>query len=541
MNEESIYPSRKAVPATLYEPQILLAFIPPSQGQRRIALAIVFGLSIIFAITAPFLHEPLPRFNAFIPAFETAVFICDLITATLLFAEYTVSRSHDLLVLASGYLFTALIVIPHALTFPEAFAPTGLLGAGSQSTAWLFLVWHAGFVLFVIGYALLKNVDRGTAAYQDSAVGAIGTTVAIVIALVCVLTWLITVQESYLPRVIGPDVTFVARHVPGIGMLLLGALALALLWRGRHSVLDLWLMVVMFAFLFEIVRVAGGNYARFSVGFYASRIYTLTTATTILLLLLSETTTIYARLATAIIRQRRERESRHMTMDSVTASIAHEVNQPLTAIVANGGAALRFLTNVTPNLDETRAAVKTIVNDAHRAGEVLRSIREMFKKGGQEYAPLDINALIRDVLMLVREESRANQVFVETTLSDTLPNVSGSRLQLQQVILNLVMNAFDAMNSITNRSRVLRLRSVIGESNGVLVSVEDTGTGINPKDTDRIFDSFFTTKSQGMGVGLFFCRSIIEAHGGRLWATSGIGHGAVFNILLPAVTARVDK
>jgi signal transduction histidine kinase len=541
MNEESAYSSLAPVPATIYERGILLAFMPPSQRQRRIALASVLILSIVFVITAPFVNYPLRQFNAFIPAFDTAVFICQLITASLLFAEYTVSHSRGLLVLASGYLFTALIVIPHALTFADTFAPTGLLGGGSQSTAWLYLVWHFGFALFVIGYVLLKESDRGTAEYKSSAVGTISSIVTILVALVCGLTWVITAQERYLPRVIGADVSFMARHVPGIGMFLLGALALALLWRRRRSVLDLCLIVVMFAFLFEVTRVAVGSYSRFSLGFYASRIYSLTAATAVLLVLLSEMITIYARLSTAIIRQRRERERRRMTIDSITASIAHEVNQPLAAIVANGGAALRFLANATPNLDETRAAVTSIVSDAHRAGEVFRSIREMFKKGGQEKAPLNINGLIREVLVLEREEFRANQVLVQTALNDTLPDVKGNRIQLRQVILNLVINAIDAMNSVTNRPRVLLLRSVIAESDGVLVSVEDSGTGIDPKYIDLIFDSFFTTKSQGMGIGLFFCRSIIENHGGRIWATSGNRHGAVLHILLPAVTAGIDK
>src|SRR6202142_587287 len=156
-NEKSANASRELVPATLYEHQVLLAFMPPNQGQRRIALVSVIILSIVFVITAPFVNYPLPQFNAFIPAFETAVFICQLITASILLSEYTVSHSRELLVLASGYLFTALIVIPHALTFPGAFAPTGLLGAGSQSTAWLYLVWHFGIPLCVIGYALLKD------------------------------------------------------------------------------------------------------------------------------------------------------------------------------------------------------------------------------------------------------------------------------------------------------------------------------------------------------------------------------------------------
>ena len=228
MSKGSAYPSRKAESATIHEPEILLAFMPPSRGQRRFALAIVLVMSIVFATTIPFVYYPLPKVPTFIPIFETAVFVCDLITASLLFAQFVVSRSRALLVLASGYLFTALIVIPHALTFPDAFAPTGLLGAEPHTAAWLYFVWRLGFALSVIGYVLLKDFDLGTAKYQGSAAAAIGSVIAIVIALVCGLTWVIILQERYLPQVVGTDL--MASRVRGIAMVLLGALALALLW-----------------------------------------------------------------------------------------------------------------------------------------------------------------------------------------------------------------------------------------------------------------------------------------------------------------------
>ena len=318
MDQESPEPSRKAAPVT-YEPGILLAFTSPSQMQRRAALIIVLGLAIEFVITVPFLAYPLPQINAFIPAFESAIFICYLITAGLLFAQYVVSRSHALLVLASGYLFATLIVIPHALTFPGAFGSTGPLGGGSQSTGWLYFVWHCGFALFVIGYALIKDVDRGTAGEQGSAVGTISSIIGIMIALICGLTWAINAHESNLPRLIGADVSFLARHVPGVVMLVLGLLAIALLWRRRISVLDLWLIVVMFAFLFEIMRVAIGNYPRFSFGFYTVRIFSLVTSTIVLLVLLSQTTALYARVARSNMMLQREQNNKLMSLEAMAA------------------------------------------------------------------------------------------------------------------------------------------------------------------------------------------------------------------------------
>jgi signal transduction histidine kinase len=229
------------------------------------------------------------------------------------------------------------------------------------------------------------------------------------------------------------------------------------------------------------------------------------------------------------------RVARATTVGELTASIAHEINQPLGAMVANGNAGLRWLERSTPDVDEARAAFTRIVNDGRRAGEVIESIRAMFKNVDQEKTPIDINRLVRDMLGLMLGELRANHVSVQTKLDDNLPDVRGNRVQLQQVILNLIRNAIEAMNSVTNRARLLRIGSVIHEPDGVLVSVEDSGTGLNPEDTERIFDSFFTTKPQGTGMGLSISRSIIEGHQGRLWASSGIDQGAVFSVLLPAV------
>jgi PAS domain S-box-containing protein len=229
------------------------------------------------------------------------------------------------------------------------------------------------------------------------------------------------------------------------------------------------------------------------------------------------------------------RVARVTTLGELTASIAHEINQPLGAMVANGNAGLRWLERAIPDVDEARAAFTRIVNDGHRAAEVIESIQAIFKNVDQEKVPTDINKLVRDTLGLMLGELRANHVSVQTKLVDNLPDVRGNRVQLQQVILNLIRNAIEAMNSVTNRARLLRIGSVIHEPDGVLVSVEDSGTGLNPEDTERIFDSFFTTKPQGTGMGLSISRSIIEGHQGRLSASSGIDQGAVFSVLLPAV------
>jgi signal transduction histidine kinase len=218
------------------------------------------------------------------------------------------------------------------------------------------------------------------------------------------------------------------------------------------------------------------------------------------------------------------------TAGELTASIAHEVKQPLAAMVTNANAGLRWLSKKAPDLDEVCAALNRVVSAGHQADEVIGSVRAMFKKDDPEKALVDLNNVIHDVLGLLRGELQMRGIVVQTRLSRPLPVVLGHYGQLQQVILNLVRNAADAMNSVSGRARVLRMTSAVDDSDGVVVSVEDSGTGIDPKDIDRIFDSFFTTKSQGMGMGLSICRSIVELHDGQLWVSSGITHGSIFNI-----------
>jgi PAS domain S-box-containing protein len=224
--------------------------------------------------------------------------------------------------------------------------------------------------------------------------------------------------------------------------------------------------------------------------------------------------------------------ARRTTLAAMTASIAHEINQPLTAIVTNGGVGLRWLTKAEPDLDRAAKALKRIVDDGHRVSNIIASIRAMFRKEGPEAAPLDVNDLLRDVLALVQGELESHHIVLEREFTEELPQITGERVPLQQVLLNLMMNAIEAMSSLTDRARVLSVRTR-KHDDGVLVAVADCGIGIEPDNLDRIFEAFFTTKPQGMGMGLSICRSIVEAHGGRLWAAPGKPHGAIFNVQLP--------
>jgi PAS domain S-box-containing protein len=228
------------------------------------------------------------------------------------------------------------------------------------------------------------------------------------------------------------------------------------------------------------------------------------------------------------------RAARLTTMGELAASIAHEINQPLGAIVTNANACLRWLNRGEPDLDEAREAISRIARDGMRAGDVIRGLRALAKKSGPDLAKLDIDDAIQEVLVLTHNERQRHGVELRTDLFTGDQPVFGDRVQLQQVMLNLIMNGIEAMSTVTDRPRVLAISSEPAEGGGVLVAVKDTGPGLDQASADRIFDPFFTTKPNGMGMGLSICRSIIEAHGGRFWASPRAPNGTAFRFTVPA-------
>jgi C4-dicarboxylate-specific signal transduction histidine kinase len=209
------------------------------------------------------------------------------------------------------------------------------------------------------------------------------------------------------------------------------------------------------------------------------------------------------------------------------------VNQPLAAVVANAEACLRWLDRGTPDLEAARSSVEWIIDDGNRASEVIRRVRALANKTGIEKSPLDVNDVVREAIALVQRELISHRVSLQMELTAALPGILGDRVQLQQVIINLVMNGIEAMETVTDRPRELVIQSGQDEARRVFVSVADCGVGISAEDADRLFNAFFTTKSGGMGMGLSICRSIVEDHGGRLSFSSNKGTGATFQFVLP--------
>jgi PAS domain S-box-containing protein len=243
-------------------------------------------------------------------------------------------------------------------------------------------------------------------------------------------------------------------------------------------------------------------------------------------------------------RKRAEAELAHAnrvaTMGQLTASIAHEVNQPIAALLTNAETAVRWLARQPPNLEKARPLIDRIISDGKRTADIVSRIRDLSKKAPARKGDLEINEAILEIMRLARAAMSEHSVLVTMQLSEGLPHILGDRVQLQQVVLNLIMNAIEAMSEVREGTRELLISTSEAESGSVLVAVSDSGPGLPQANPERVFEAFYTTKSSGLGMGLSICRSIVEAHRGRLWATPNQPHGAVFCMMLPVVEKLLE-
>jgi signal transduction histidine kinase len=513
-----------------------VATSPATPWQRQLAFAVIVGSLVAYGVVAPFAKIPLPPIDSFIPTVMAIVFVTDLVTAVLLFGQFSTTGSRALLVLASGYLFSSLIAIPFALTFPDAFAPTGLLGAGSQSAAWLNVSFRFGFSVATVGYALLTSGKHTKGSTEPSPRSAIFWSVAIVIIVVCALTSAVTAGGDFMPRLLDGTAILPLGYYANGTIALTNVLALLLLWSRGKSVLDLWLMVAVCALIMETALVALGFVSsRFSIGFYATRLIPVVVSKAVLIALLSETLILHERLAGAFILQRRERDNRLMSVDAATAAVAHEISQPLGAITLNISSALHLLKKTPPDLEEANACLTAMAGESEHANEIVKSIRKLFKTAAHQNTLIDINRLVQQVLRMVENDLHVQGVTASTEFQDHLPQITGDPILLQQVILNLVKNAIEAMVAGRTTIKALRLVTAQDGNSVVSLSVEDSGPGITPENGSHVFDPFFTTKSSGTGLGLSISQKIIKDHGGELRLTKTSSNGCIFEITLPSV------
>ena len=428
----------------------------------------------------PFSGTPLPRIDSFVPTVMAIVFVTDLVTAVLLFGQFSATGSHALMMLASGYLFSSLIAVPYTLTFPGAFAPAGLLGAGSQSAAWLNVSMRFGLAVATVGYALLSSGKHTKGSIEPSRRPAIFWSAAIVIVLVCALTAAVTAAHDFMPHVLeGGRPSPLGYYANGL-IALTNVFALLLLWSRGKSVLDLWLMVAVSALIMETALVALLVPSRFSVLFYAARVISLLVSKVVLIVLLSETMRLYTRLSISNRNLQRERANRLAGAEAAVAAIAHEIRQPLASMSIRAGAGQRFLDRTSPDLVETKLLFEQIKSDSFRASELFESFLALSRESNQVSGVVDMNELALEVIELLHNELGAHNVTTTTKLSPELPIIPGSRGQLREVLLNLMHNAIEAMPT-TNAPRVIGVATEYLDSDSVLISLQHTGPGLIPK------------------------------------------------------------
>jgi signal transduction histidine kinase len=500
---------------------------------RRLALGVAAALTIAFLIILSVGNRQLPHAAAYVPIIDAIMFLSDLITATLLYSQYYVSRQRRSLVLGMGYLFAALVIVPHALTFPGNFSPTGLLGANVDTSFWLYYSCRLGLFTSVVAYSLLKEGQSPIGNALTSAQVTITSSIVAVAALVLLVT-LAATHRGFLPNVMLDSVQdsgSLWEHVLAPALIVVSVTGIALLWRQRSSVLTLWLLVAQWAWLIETVLLSM-SHIRFSVFWYGG-IFGQIASCLVLLVLLYETTMLYARVALSAEARSREGDRQRLALQVVTGSVAHELQQPLAAIIHNSEAVQLFLAQNPPNFTDARAAIEDAASDARRASDIISSINVTLKGVPSPVAPVSIGNVVTDAVKFLRGELRMNNVTVQLEAPSDLPLVLGNRSQLMQVLLNLITNAIEAMADVTDRPRLLSIHASRGLPSRVSVTVADSGTGIDSKNAAHMFDPFFTTKSRGTGLGLAICRRIIEAHGGHISTSPGTDRGLTFEILLP--------
>src|SRR5258708_14401744 len=478
---------------------LIIANMAATGKQKAMAVCVAVLLVVATVVIAPFASIQLGRVDAFIPVLQTALSIADLITAALLFAQYSIQPQRALLVLASGYMFSGSFAFLQTLAFPGGYAPAGLIGDGLNSPAWIYVLWHITFPAAILVYALSKDAT-GAARPGRPVMTAIAITIACVLATIAVLTWIVTTKTEYIPSFYTSDVRLQTQfgNQVNLALWLWGATALAVLFARRRTVLDLWLMVTLLACMPNFLVAMIGSSVRFTIGWYAARCFVLVSSCMLLTVLLIETMFLYARLASAIALQRRERTNRLLSVEAATGGIAHEFGAALGAIALNASTALSQLRSTPRELEDMEDILSDIEADSHRAAAIVSSIREMTAKTLHRSALTSAEDVGQLALRLLKHDLQINEVSVTAEFQCNLPERQIDGVALQQVLLNLVRNAIDAMSSSPPEARRLRLKTSFDGQSTVLMSVQDSGPGISAEDRERIFDPFFTTKPGGM-------------------------------------------
>jgi signal transduction histidine kinase len=510
---------------------------PATAAGRRTALVVALFLIVVFFATAPFAKMPLEPVAAFLPAYQAALIVCDLVTTVLLFGQFAIARSPAPLALGAGYLFGALMAIAHALSFPGLFAPVGWLRAGPQTTAWLYFLWHATFPLFVAGYTVAGGTPHGMRRLRGRVWVAIVGTMLGAALFSAVLIALATAGKHLLPPIMSGDGDAPLKVVVATITWLLGIAALALLWRRRpHSVLDLWLMVVLCAWTADTALAAVLNHARYDVGWYTGRIYGLGASAFVLSALLLENSSLHARLAQAhlalarsgdaLAAANKQLEIANHDLSRFVGAVAHDLQQPLLSISGYAQHVRKRSEQQPPATDV--ASLQRIIGIAANADRMIQGLLQFARLGQRELQleTVDLNGVIEEARKALALELQDGGVDLRVA---PLPQVQGDPALLALAFVNLLSNAIKY-----SRGREPPVVDVLAheEAGEAIVRVRDNGVGFDMAHAGRLFTPFERLHSakefEGTGMGLANVSRIMERHGGSIRAESSPGEGATF-------------
>ena len=517
-----------------------ISWSAPTAFAKRFAFGTVLVSALLFAAMVPFAKEQLAAAPAFIPVYETALVVLDLVAFLLLVAEANALRSRALVTLACGYLFTAALAAAHMMTFPGLFAPAGLLGAGPQSTAWLYMFWHGAFPLFVIGYALLKRNETEDAEVRKTMAWSILAALLLAVLLIA----LSTAGKEALPAIMTGN-----RYTPAMALVvggtwLLSLMAIGTLWyRKPHSVLDLWLMVGAWAWVFDIALSAVLNAGRFDLGFYAGRIYGLVATGTVLVTLLVQDAKLGQQLRNRTIELQRAKDEAlraERAKGMFLATMSHEIRTPM-----NGVMGLLELLSMGRLDGEQRTMVEIVRQSSRSLLRIIDDILDFSKIEAGKLTllpePTSMRELVERVRNIYSGNASAKGLLLEAAVDAEVGGcyrVDG--LRLQQILNNLVSNAIKFTQSGRVSIRVERVARR-AKSDVLRFTVEDTGIGIAADDLARLFEPYVQATSRnsgGTGLGLVICNLLTTLMGGSLKMESEPGKGTRVAFTMALETAQ---
>lgn len=531
--------------------------LPAGSRHRRMALGALIVSIAIFLIAAPFARVALPQVPAFIPIYQSALVTNDLITVVLLLGQYSFLRARALLALASGYLFCAFMAIAHALSFPGLFSPTGALGAGSQTTAWLYFIWHGGFPIFILAYLHLRKQPL---AWVDSAVRSntsarrsVLTAIAGTFALSVLVVLLTTVGHDALPVIMRGNQDDSGKQMVAAGTWVLSLLALLCLFRRpSHTVLDLWLMVSLVAWLFDVALASVLNAGRFDLGFYSGRVYGWLASSFVLIVLLLENVRLYTDLADAHERERHrgeELEDARNAADAAAqakseflAAMSHEIRTPMNGVIGMIDVLARssLKAHQVAMVDLMRESAQSLLT-------IIDAILDFSKiEAGRldiESEPLAIADVVEKVCAMLNRLAEKQKVELTLFTDPQLPDeVLGDALRLRQVLINLINNAIKFSGGGATAGHVtVRALLTGGEKERVDVEFQviDNGIGMTESTIAGLFGAFTqadastTRRFGGTGLGLAISSNLVRLMGGSIVVNSALGCGSTFTVKLP--------